>query len=98
MLSGETPANSRLLLANRKSSFSAAESSAEDSPAAELELGVGNLLLTEVGDSLRVVVSAEAVETTCAALMVAHAANIANKTNTARSMIVGLAFRPGGCR
>ena len=44
MRNGGAPANSRLLFADAKSSFSAAESSPEEDPAAEFEWGVGCLL------------------------------------------------------
>src|SRR5271170_5069470 len=81
MRNGRVPARSRLRLAAANSSFSAAESSPEDDPAAEFDGGVGCLWLASgLGNS-----------TACGVACAAHGpeitANIANETAMARSII-----------
>src|SRR5208282_4414624 len=95
MRNGGTPASSRLLLAACSNSFSAAESSSEDDPTAEIEWGVGCLSPTSLGTSLRISTAGGFV---FAAQVARLTANIANETKRARSMIFGVVFRRGDRR
>src|ERR1017187_4266088 len=92
---GSTPASSRLLLAACNSSFSAAESSSEDDLVAEFEWGVGCPLRA----SSRILLPTSAAGgIVSAAQGPGFTANIANESNSARSMIFGVVFRRGDRR
>src|SRR4029077_3250414 len=89
MRNGGAPASSRLLFADANSSFSAAESSPEEDPAAEFEWGVGCLLWMSL---LRASVTGGVVS---AAHAPGFAANIANAIARILSIILRAAFRRG---
>src|SRR3981189_636182 len=86
------PPSSRLLFADAKSSFSAAESSPEEDPAAEFDWGGGRSLwvaLFRASAAGGVVSAADGPATT---------ANIEKEIGISRRIILWGTFRHGGCR
>jgi hypothetical protein len=92
MRNGGAPASSRLLFADAKSSFSAAESSPEEDPAAEFEWGVGCLLW------MLLFRTSAAGGVVSAAQGPGFIANIANAIARILSIICGQRFDVGNSR
>ncbi len=99
MCNGGAPASARLLFADANSSFSAAESSPKEDPAAEFELGVGWVLVVLLRTSLRTLFREGTADgLVSAAQGPAITANIANESARALSIFIGGASWYGGCR